>query len=101
MQWFRMPYQAIPTFTQQIGYAEVQRSLSPRWYVAGRAGFSRASAIPGSESYELATGYRPAAQQLLKLSYSIQRGTLYPGAGGNTLSAEFVTSFRALSRSGR
>jgi len=97
VQHFQMDYHAIPNFTQNIGYAEVRRILNARLYAAGRAGYVRASAFPGSQSYEFAAGFRPNAHQLIKLAYTFQQGALYPGALGNTAAIEFVTSFRAIS----
>ena len=97
LQRFQMDYRAIPTFTQHMGYAEVRRILSPRWYTAGRIGYLRASAFPGSQTYELAAGYRLNTHQLIKLGYTIQQGVAYPGTQGNIAAIEFVTSFRAIS----
>jgi hypothetical protein len=96
-QHFQMDYKAIPTFLQHTGYAEARRILHPRWYVAARAGYLRANAFPGREVYELALGYRPAAFELVKLGYEIQRGPATQGTPGNTLAIQFVTTFGPLS----
>ena len=92
-----MDYRAIPTFTQHMGYVEVRRTLTPRWYGAVRLGYLRANAFPGSQTYEFAAGFRPSPRQLVKFGYTVQQGAAYPGALGNTAAIEFVTSFRALS----
>lgn len=97
LQRFRMDYRAIPTFTQHMGYAEVRRILNPRWYAAARIGYQRFSAIPGSQSYEFAAGFRPNRYQLIKFGYTIQQGDEYTGTQGNIAALEFVTSFRAIS----
>jgi hypothetical protein len=97
LQHFQMDYRAIPNFTQNVGYVEVRRILNPRWYAAGRVGYLRASAFPGSQTYEFAAGFRPNTHQLIKLGYTIHQGPLYPGTLGNTAAIEFVTSFRAIS----
>jgi len=97
LQHFQMDYRAIPNFTQHIGYAEVRRILNPRWYAAGRVGYLRAGAFPGSQTYELVAGFRPNTHQLIKFGYTIQQGAQYPGTLGNTAGFEFVTSFRAIS----
>jgi len=97
LQHFQMDYRAIPTFTQHMGYVEVRRTLTPRWYGAVRLGYLRANAFPGSQTYEFAAGFRPSPRQLVKFGYTVQQGAAYPGALGNTAAIEFVTSFRALS----
>jgi len=100
LQRFEMEYRAIPTFTQHLGYAEVRRVLTPRWYAAARIGYLRASAFPGSQSYEFAAGFRPGPHQLIKFGYTVQQGTFYPGTLGNVAAIEFVTSFRAMTLAG-
>jgi hypothetical protein len=97
LQHFQMDYQKIPTFTQHMGYGEVRRILTPRWYAAVRIGYRRLSAAPGSQSYEFAAGFRPNTHQLIKAGYTIQQGAKYPGTQGNVAAIEFVTSFRAVS----
>jgi hypothetical protein len=97
LQRFQMDYRAIRNFTQHTGYAETRRILTPRWYAAGRIGYLRASAYPGWQTYEFATGFRPNAHQLIKFGYTIQQGASYPGTLGNVAAVEFVTSFRAIS----
>ena len=96
-QRFQMDYHAIPNFTQHMGYAEVRRSLNPRWYAAARIGYRRYSVIPGSQSYEFVAGFRPNTYQLIKFGYTVQQGAEYTGTGGNIAAVEFVTSFRAIS----
>jgi hypothetical protein len=97
VQRFQMDYRVIPTFIQNMGYAEVRRVLSPRWYAAVRTGYQRFSAAPGSQTYEFVAGFRPDTHQLIKFGYTIQQGTQYTGLQGNIAAIEFVTSFRVLS----
>jgi hypothetical protein len=97
VQHFKMDYHVIPNFTQDMGYGEVRRTLTPRWYGAVRVGYERFNEAPGSETYEFAAGYRPNTHQLIKFGYTIQHGSEYPGTRGNIAAVEFVTSFRALS----
>ena len=97
LQHFQMDYRVIPNFTQKMGYVEVRRTVGPRWYGAVRVGYQRFSAIPGSQTYEFAAGFRPNAHQLVKFGYTIQQGPEYPGTWGNVAAIEYVTSFRALS----
>ena len=92
-----MDYRVIPNFTQNMGYGEVRRTLTPRWYGAVRVGYQRFSAAPESQTYEFAAGYRPNTHQLVKFGYTIQQGVAYPGTRGNIAAIEFVTTFRALS----
>lgn len=93
----RMDYRLIPTFHQQSGYLEARRVLHPRWYVAGRAAYLRASAFKGREVYEFAVGYRPNSKQLLKAAYQVQHGPAIRGTLGNTFSLQLVTSLNLLS----
>ena len=79
---FQMTYKAIPTFNLHTGYAEVRRVLHPRWYAAARVGYSRPVGYPGSESYEMAAGFRPTANQVLKFGYTIEHDSGAPGSAG-------------------
>jgi hypothetical protein len=97
LQRFQMDYHVIPTFTQQMGYAEVRRILNPRWYAAVRVGYRHFSASPGSQTYEFVGGFRPNTHQLIKFGYTIQQGVQYSGTQGNIAAIEFVTSLRAIS----
>jgi hypothetical protein len=96
-QRFQMDYRLIPTFRKHVGYAEARRTLHARWYVAARAGYSRASAGPDREAYELAVGYRPSRWELVKIGYQAQRGPDIRGTLANTLAVQFVTLFGPLS----
>jgi hypothetical protein len=97
LQRFQMAYRVIPTFNLNTGYAEARRVLHPRWYVAARAGYQRASAFAGNEAYEVTCGFRPNRYQLVKLGYQVQRGPEIRGTLANTLAVQFVTAFRAIS----
>jgi len=97
VQRFQMDYHVIPTLIQHMGYAEVRRTLSPRWYAACRIGYVRANEFSGSQTYEFAAGFRPNAHQLIKFGYTIQQGAEYPGTLGNVAAIELVTSIRPIS----
>jgi hypothetical protein len=97
LQRFQMAYRVIPAFNLNTGYAEARRVLHPRWYVAARAGYQRASAFGGNEAYEVTCGFRPNRYQLVKLGYQVQRGPEIRGTLANTLAMQFVTTFRAIS----
>jgi hypothetical protein len=92
IQRFVFPYKAIPTYRAQAGYFEVKRVLHPRWYVAGRVGY-QSSTFAHIQSFEVAAGYRPGANQLIKLDYELDResGSLSP-----TLAVQFVTTVHPL-----
>lgn len=96
-QRFQMAYRAIPTFQQHTGYAEARCVLHPRWYIATRAGYSRANPFPGREVYELVAGFRPNRHQLAKAGYQIQQASYIRGTLANTFSVQLVTAFRAVS----
>jgi len=99
MAHFQMTYKAIPTYNVQTGYAEVRRVLNPRWYAAVRAGYKHPLAYPGSESYEVAAGFRPTANQVLKVGYIFE-----PYSGSTTdhvVTIQFVTDFKAFGFAGQ
>jgi hypothetical protein len=101
LQHFQMTYRAIPTYNMHTGYAEVRRVLHPRWYAATRIGYSHPASFPGTESYEIAAGFRPAANQILKFGYTIERGPEVRGSLDNIAVIQFVTTFRAFGIAGR
>ncbi len=96
-QRFHLPYKAIPDYDVHTGYAEVRRVLAPRWYVAGRAGYSNASFGGLRQSYEVAVGFRASTKQLIKIGY--QTDTFATGASKhqNTVVIESVTTVHPLS----
>jgi len=98
---FQFAYKVIPTFNQHTGYAEVRRVLNPRWYAAARANYMRPLGYPGSEAYEMAAGFRPTANQVLKFGYSIQHTAGDPDGLENAVTIQFVTNFRAFGFAGR
>jgi hypothetical protein len=91
-QRFQMDYHVIPTFSQQIGYTEIRRVLTPRWYVAARLGYVQANAMPRWQSYELGAGYRAGKRELVKVEYEIEQGPAIHGSQKNTLAIQFVTT---------
>jgi hypothetical protein len=96
-QRFQMDYRAIPTFREHTGYAEGRWVLSPRWYVATRAGYLRANAFAGRQAYEFVGGFRPNRYQLAKVGYEIIQCPSVRGTLGNTFAVQLVTTFRAIS----
>ena len=94
MQRFVKPYRAMPTFRQHGGYGEVRRVIHPRWYVAARLGYLRASQGPGSNVYETAVGFRPNRYQLAKIGYQRVQVSSNGSMPANTLVVQLVTSFR-------
>ncbi len=96
-QRLQMDYRLIPTFSEHAAYGEIRRVLHPRWYVAARLGYLRASAFPGYQSYETAVGFRPNAHQLVKMDYEIEQGPTIRGTLNNTFAVQLVTQFRAIS----
>jgi hypothetical protein len=93
IQQFVFPYKAIPTARVQAGYLEVKRVLTPRWYVAARTGYDH-SAFRRMESFEFAAGFRPGANQLIKVDYELDREG---GENQGTLAVQFVTTVHPLS----
>jgi hypothetical protein len=100
-QRFQMDYHAIPTFINDIGYAEARLTVRPRWYVATRLTSVRPNEGSNSQTYEFAVGYRPGVHELVKVDYEIQQGSTIFGASQNTIAVQFVTSLHMFSISGR
>jgi hypothetical protein len=92
VQKFVMPYTVIPVFREQAGYGEIKRVLSPRWYIAGRVGYTSANASGKVQSYECAAGFRPNRLQLIKIDYELQHYSGGPNFNENTLAIQYVTS---------
>jgi hypothetical protein len=97
---FQMTYKAIPDFNMHTGYGEVRRVLNPRWYAAGRVGYMRPLGYPGTETYEMAAGFRPTPNQLLKFGYSVVHEAGSSDGLEHGLTIQFVTSFRAFGFAG-
>jgi hypothetical protein len=87
-----MPYTVIPTYRKQAGYAELKRVLGPRWYVAGRIGYTSANEGGNVQSYEGAAGFRPNRFQLIKFDYERQHYSAGPYFNENTFAIQYVTS---------
>ncbi len=92
LQKFVLPYSLIPVFREQAGYGELKRVLTPRWYVAGRVGFTSAKASGKVQSYEGAAGFRPNRFQLIKIDYELQHSSKGAYRNENTLTIQYVTS---------
>jgi hypothetical protein len=100
LQRFVMTYGPDPTFHEHTGYVEVQRSLSPRWYVAGRFSYLSADFVGHTQVMEAVAGYRLGARQIIKLSYETAHSE-FPGAPDRTLAVQFVTAIHPLAFAGR
>jgi hypothetical protein len=98
-QKFVMTYGPNPTFHEHTGYAEVQRALSPRWYVAARLGYLTADFVGRQQEIESVVGYRPGAGQIIKLSYETSRSQ-FTNNPDRTLALQFVTSIHPLAFAG-
>ena len=110
-EWQRFQYD-LPGFTQAPSvistYGEAKRILTPRLYVAGRAGWLKpggAADTTGAStnqfsasiaSYELGGGWWLNRHQLLKASYEWLRIENLPGTKTNVLGVQFVTTFHAI-----
>ncbi|HTS75549.1 MAG TPA: hypothetical protein VMG40_05060 [Bryobacteraceae bacterium] len=95
-QRFQFDYHVIPTYIEQAGYVEARRTLTPRWYVAARAGYLRSSLPRQNQVYEIAAGYRPDRRQLIKLDYEAIPGPLIFGRSRHTIAIQLVTTFGPL-----
>ncbi len=96
IQRFQYAYTVIPTYTENVWYAEVKRTLSPRWYAAFRMDHLSADYGNRRTVYEAAVGFRPNRFQILKAEYERQNGPATPGALGNIFALQLVTKLSPL-----
>lgn len=96
-EWHRfdLDYNVIPTLREGASYFEARRVLSPRWYVAGRAGYLHTNFGFGGETYEMVAGFRPNAHQLMKAGYELAR-TSRSGTVAGTVTLQLVTTVHPL-----
>lgn len=87
---FLMPYAAIPDYSESAGYLEIRQSLSPRWYIAFRPGYSAANEGGDMRNLESALAYRPNRSQVIKLDYEIEHYTQETPHNENTLAVQWV-----------
>jgi len=115
-EWQRFWY-ASPNFSVSPSvvstYAELKRTLSPRFFVAGRTGWLRPGSAtdtsgastsqfaPRIGSYELGGAWWLNRHQLLKASYEWLRIEDLPGTRTNVVGLQFVTTFHALDQAFR
>ncbi len=89
---FVLPYTVIPTFRETAGYVELKQTLTPRWYLAFRPGYTAASEGGDVRCWEMAAGYRASRFQLVKIDYEIEHYTQGSPANQSTLAVEWVTT---------
>jgi hypothetical protein len=110
-EWQRFQYD-LPGFTEAPAvistYGEAKRILTPRLYLAGRAGWlnprgaadatgaSTSQFSPWIGSYELGGGWWLNRHQLLKASYEWLKIEHLTGTQTNVLGFQFVTTFHAV-----
>ncbi len=105
--WFDSPnFTTAPSF--HSGYAEAKRVLTPRIFLAARAGWLNSGAVadksgasasefaPGLRSYEVGAGYWLGRNELLKGSYEWLEIGGTSGTRFNVVGAEFVFKFNSL-----
>jgi hypothetical protein len=108
-EWHHFSYEA-PNFvvspSATSAYAEAKTRLTPRLYVAGRAGWFNTGRVvdragssvqyqPDLKSYEFAVGGWINRRQLIKVSYSALRTEGQTGTRNDVVGIQFVTTFRA------
>ncbi len=96
-QHFLLTYQAIANLREHTAYAEVRRSLTPRWYVAARAGYVEMSSNGRRQGYETAIGYRINESQLLKASWEVEHPPGTASRLSHTAALQFVMSLKPIS----
>ncbi|HEX5228916.1 MAG TPA: hypothetical protein VFW44_14455, partial [Bryobacteraceae bacterium] len=110
-EWHRFQYD-LPAFSQAPSvvstYVEAKRILTPRFYVAGRAGWLKPDGAtditgastnqfaPSMASYELGGGWWINRHQLLKASYERLNIEHVSGTQNNVVGIQFLTTFHAV-----
>ena len=102
LPWFRVS----PSVTS--GYVEMKRVISPRLYLAGRAGFLYSGRVvdedgisvdqfaPYLESYEFAAGFWVSRNQLLKGGYEWLKTQGVSGTKADVLGVQYVVTLHSL-----
>ncbi len=93
VQKFVMPYTVIPTFRELAAYGEFRQVLTPRWFVAGRVGYTSSKAGGKSTSYETAAGYRPDRFQLIKIDYEYESYSSGKDPNDKIFAVQVITMF--------
>jgi hypothetical protein len=92
LQKFTMPYTVFPTYREKAGYFDVKQVLSPRWFVAGRYGQTKANATGRAQCIETGAGFRLSRFELIKASYEIVHYGFGSNRNDNTFGIQFVTT---------
>ena len=87
-----MPYKAIPTFRQSVGYGELKQVLGPRWYLAVRGGYTSANEGGNSGRIETAAGFRVNRLQLIKADYEYEHHSVGTQQSDNVFAIQFITT---------
>jgi hypothetical protein len=96
-QRFDLAYNQMPTLREEAGYVEARRVLSPRWYVAGRAGYLHTDYGFGGETYETVAGFRPNTHQVIKAGYELCRDASGRSGLAGSVTLQVVTTVHPLS----
>lgn len=91
-QTFLMPYKLIADFHERAGYAEAKWTVSPRWYVAARNGYSSNSATGNEQTVEGAAGFRPNRFQVVKVGYEFEHLSTGTHREEQTVAVQWVTT---------
>lgn len=96
-QRFEYPYPRVSSLIGSFGFAETKIIVTPRLFVAGRAGFRSFNYLVAAEqNYEAVIGYRPSRRQLIKLGYLKSRDESLGSARGDVLGLQYIYSFQGL-----
>ena len=88
--WMLMPYHVIPFTRREGAYIEAKRALTPRLYVAARDGYLSTNG-DCQQVYEVAVGFRPGVQELVKLGYEVEHDDK-SGQLNRIVMVQFVTT---------
>lgn len=93
VQKFVLPYTVIPTFSELAAYGEFKQVLTPRWFVAGRVGYTGSKAVGKATTLECAGGYRPNRYQLIKIDYDYERYSSGGDPNDKRFAVQVITTF--------
>lgn len=93
-QKFVMPYSLFPNFRESTAYGEVRQVLTPRWFIAGRFGYTSSNVSGKLYSIETGGAFRPNRLQLVKFAYEEQLPVSGFTSSNHTLGIQFITTLQ-------
>ncbi|WP_128912191.1 hypothetical protein [Granulicella sibirica] len=93
-------HQTEPTVREQARYVEAKRVLSPRWYVAARAGYTHVRPDDTDWNFEVVAGLRPNRLQIIKSGHELYREGGDDVEYDHKVTAQLVSTIKLFSHAG-